>query len=222
MKNKLIVLILMILNIIRLFAESDKTSLVDSIELYQEDQKLVWQVKGYSPQGFKVLWSTNPYPVYPAEGAGEAYYIEDPYGLEFPLSEIKQEGFYFVRIGEYIDGRIGVYSNQIKIEIKDNIASLLDEYPVESISLENSFNIVRWKVKGFSRSGFKVIWSKSPEPVYPGRETDSVVYVSDPYENSLEIHPFNGSGWYYVRIMEYRDGNQGVYSNQIKVYLGMP
>lgn len=219
MKKSLIILLLIFSVLFTLQAETYRKSLVEKIELYRMDDKLIWEVKGYSPLGFKVLWSLNPQPEYPTKSGENAYYISDPYNLEFPLSEIIGSGNYYIRIGEYLDGTIGVYSNQIQVVIEEHNASSYNKFSVDSIELENIANLVKWEISGFSEFGFKIVWSKTAEPVYPARDSDEYVYTDNPYDNMLEIYPFDGNGWYFVRVMEYRDGKPGVYSNEIKVYL---
>lgn len=90
---------------------------------------------------------------------------------------------------------------------------------VSSISLSSAGSKISWVADGFSRYGFKVVWSKSENPAYPTREGDKYHYYSDPSANSDVLEAFSGSGIYYARVCEYLNGKCGTYSNQIKVEL---
>lgn len=97
------------------------------------------------------------------------------------------------------------------------------ESSVKSISLSTVGNgAVNWIVDGTSPSGFKVVWSKNENPVYPCREGDRYHYYSDQNTRSDKFNnndAFDGSGTYYVRVCEYHNGVCGIYSNQISVEL---
>jgi hypothetical protein len=78
---------------------------------------------------------------------------------------------------------------------------------------------VSWTVSGYSKEGFKVVWSKNSGPTYPTRGGDKYKYYSNPDQRTTVIDPFDGYGTYYVRVCEYLGGKCGVYSNQITVKL---
>lgn len=86
---------------------------------------------------------------------------------------------------------------------------------VQSISLTSNGNIVSWVTSGNSQYGYKVTWSKSPNPTYPPRDYDKAEYYSDPNVTKATISDFSGNGKYYVRVCEYLNGKCGVYSNEI-------
>jgi hypothetical protein len=92
---------------------------------------------------------------------------------------------------------------------------------VSSITLYPSdTNAVKWLVVGQSSQGFKVVWSKNPDPVYPNRDGDHYHYYSDPNMAYDKLEALDGSGVYYVRVCEYRaDGTCGIYSNELTVQL---
>lgn len=92
---------------------------------------------------------------------------------------------------------------------------------VEKIVLEADGNEVEWDVDGYSSSGFKVVWSKNPNPEYPTREGDKYNYHSNPETDESELDAFDGPGTYYVRVCEYLGGKCGLYSNEIQLTLGM-
>lgn len=91
--------------------------------------------------------------------------------------------------------------------------------PVTSITLISSGNVAKWATVGYSKNGFKVVYSKNPNPTYPTRDGDKYIYLSEPGANSTTLDAFNGSGTYYVRACEYLGGACGVYSNEITVTL---
>ncbi|MBN2101014.1 hypothetical protein JW710_03965 [Candidatus Dojkabacteria bacterium] len=72
---------------------------------------------------------------------------------------------------------------------------------------------VSWSVSGDcgEYSGFKVVWSQSPNPTYPG---DSAAYV----DKNTSVHTISGltSGTWYIRVGTY-NGGVTHYSNQVTV-----
>jgi peptidoglycan hydrolase-like protein with peptidoglycan-binding domain len=110
------------------------------------------------------------------------------------------------------------YFKEVKSEVKDtevkNPASV-----VSSISLTNDGNKLTWSVNGYSKNGFKIVWSKNSAPTYPTRDGDQYQYLSEPTATNTTIDAFNGSGTYYARVCEYLGGACGVYSNEIQISL---
>lgn len=94
------------------------------------------------------------------------------------------------------------------------------ESVVDSITLTGEGEKIEWSVDGYSAKGFKVVWSKNENPVYPLRSGDKYHYYSKPDKSTDELSAFSGSGMYYVRVCEYLGGKCGVYSNEIEVNLG--
>ena len=90
---------------------------------------------------------------------------------------------------------------------------------VSKITLSGSDNLVSWKTDGYSKSGFKIVWSKNTAPTYPTRDGDKYIYLSDSSASSTKLEAFNGGGTYYVRVCEYLGGACGVYSNEITLTL---
>ncbi|MFZ2072648.1 MAG: peptidoglycan-binding domain-containing protein [Minisyncoccia bacterium] len=90
---------------------------------------------------------------------------------------------------------------------------------VSSINLKNEGKYMSWSAVGYSKNGFKIVWSKNATPTYPTRDGDKYIYLSDPSAISTTLDAFNGSGMYYARVCEYLGGSCGVYSNQIQVSL---
>lgn len=114
------------------------------------------------------------------------------------------------------------YKEEIKKEIKEVKKELKPEVsktPVTSIQLYGEGNYVKWMTQGYSKNGFKVVYSKTANPTYPNRDTDRYVYLSEPSSGKTALEAFDGSGTYYVRVCEYLGGACGVYSNEIKLSL---
>jgi hypothetical protein len=90
---------------------------------------------------------------------------------------------------------------------------------VRSIALKGDGRVVTWSVDGVSAQGFKVVWSKSPSPSYPNRESDRYQYFDSSSASQAKLEAFAGEGTYYVRVCEYLGGSCGAYSNEVKVQL---
>lgn len=90
---------------------------------------------------------------------------------------------------------------------------------VSSINASVNGNTVKWSTVGYSKNGYKVVWSKNTNPAYPNREGDKYVYLSDPNASNATIEAFNGPGTYYVKVCEYLGGSCGAYSNEIATSL---
>ncbi len=195
-------------------------SVVDSISLEGEGNVVEWSAEGSSAKGFKVVWSKNENPTYPCRGGDKYHYYSNPEKVKDKLTAFSGNGTYYVRVCEYLGGKCGIYSNQVTITLGD-ATEKNDEAQkvVTSILLAGEGSKVKWKVEGYSKSGYKVVWSLNDGPTYPIREGDRYHYRSNPNANSDFITPFSGNGTYYVRVCEYLGGKCGVYSNQITVEL---
>lgn len=90
---------------------------------------------------------------------------------------------------------------------------------VNKIALSADGKSVLWKTDGYSKSGFKIVWSKNTNPTYPTRDGDKYIYLSDPSAGSAALEAFAGEGTYYARVCEYLGGKCGVYSNEISLGL---
>lgn len=93
---------------------------------------------------------------------------------------------------------------------------------VSSISLKlgSESNKIEWSIDGYSKNGFKVVWSKNQGPTYPTRSGDKYHYYDNPSYRYDSLEAFSGAGTYYVRVCEYLGGKCGLYSNEIKINLG--
>lgn len=98
-----------------------------------------------------------------------------------------------------------------------------EEYTSEvteiSLHADQDNEKVWWEVEGYSKKGFKVVWSKDSEPTYPTRSDDTYRYYSDPVTDHAKLNAFDGSGRYYVRVCEYLGGTCGLYSNEVTIEL---
>ena len=200
----------------------------------KNSNEIKWEVEGYSEQGFKVVWSKNKNPTYPNREGDRYHYYTEPERNEDELDAFDGAGTYYVRVCEYLGGKCGVYSNEVKIQLGEvenecddsienecieNEDSKIDEVEKITLEIKNS-NEIKWEVEGYSEQGFKVVWSKNKNPTYPNREGDRYHYYTEPERNEDELDAFDGKGTYYVRVCEYLGGKCGVYSNEVEMQLG--
>ena len=90
---------------------------------------------------------------------------------------------------------------------------------VTSIALEVNGNTAKWSTVGYSKNGFKIVWSKNPNPTYPTPNGDKFFYTADTTASGATLDAFSGSGTYYVKVCEYLGGSCGVSSNEVTVSL---
>lgn len=90
---------------------------------------------------------------------------------------------------------------------------------VNMITLSAAENALSWTASGYSKSGFKVVWSKNSGPTYPTRSGDKYIYLSDPNVNATTLYAFDGAGTYHARVCEYLGGTCGTYSNEVTISL---
>jgi hypothetical protein len=209
---------------------------VTSIKLEGEGNVVEWEVEGYSASGFKLAWSMNEDPTYPPRDGDYWSYYSSPESQRAELSAKDGAGEYYVRVCEYLGGKCGLYSNQVKVMLGESESvesketdkpkpTLYDDddttesSPVTSIKLEAEGNKIWWSPEGYSKSGFKVTWSKDKDPTYPTRKGDRYHYHSSPDKDHDVLDAFDGDGDYYIRVCEYLGGKCGIYSNQVQVTL---
>jgi len=90
---------------------------VKRIELETEGNKVKWSVEGYSPKGFKVVWSKISGPTYPTRSGDRYHYFSNPKQETDTLKAFDGSGAYYVRVCEYLNGKCGVYSNEETINL---------------------------------------------------------------------------------------------------------
>jgi hypothetical protein len=101
--------------------EATTTGGVNSIILNSASSNpaaVVWTVDGVSTQGFKVVWSLNENPTYPTRDGDGYHYYSDPATNKDVLEAFNGTGIYYVRVCEYLGGACGIYSNQVKLDLK--------------------------------------------------------------------------------------------------------
>ncbi len=74
---------------------------------------------------------------------------------------------------------------------------------------------VSWSANFTSPLGYKIVWSLSPGPTYPG--SDYFYYSTASSSGNGYIKDTLGPGTYYVRVCEYLSGSCGTYSNQVTI-----
>lgn len=189
---------------------------VEKITLTGEGENITWSVVGYNPQGYRIIWSKDENPIYPLRTSDKSIYHADPDRTTETLSAFDGSGIYNIRVCESLEGECGVYSNEIILDLGDHT-----DVPINNINLKNNGgNSISWTTDGFSKNGFKIIWSKKSGPKYPIREFDTSKYLANPYANETELKMFDNSGIYYVRVCAYDGTECDAYSNEITIELG--
>lgn len=84
-------------------------------DTYEKSQEVCWNAKGYSEMGFKLVWSKNGGPEYPTRSGDMYNYYSHPKTERGTVYGFDGSGDYYVRVCEYLGGKCGVYSNQIKV-----------------------------------------------------------------------------------------------------------
>jgi len=114
---------------IKIKSSSSDTSEVESIALSGEGKDIKWTVDGHSDKGFKVVWSKDPKPTYPGD---KFHYYTDPDKNSDTLRAFDGSGIYHVRVCEYLGGKCGVYSNEIKVKLGEDASSDKDTDKTDS------------------------------------------------------------------------------------------
>lgn len=193
----------------------DKSLSLSAVKV-DDGVRLTWTVgNGLSvPQGFKLVKSESANPVYPGD---EYQYLSDSGTRSYTWS-LKNGKTYHFRVCTYVDGKCAVYSNDVSATAPQKEES--SSGAVNSITVSKSGDRrVSWTVDGYSSKGYKLVWSKNSNPVYPNRDGDRYVYNDNPDNKQGEVNAFDGGGKYYIRVCEYLGGACGVYSNQIEMDL---
>ncbi|MFP4364580.1 MAG: hypothetical protein ACLFR1_12020 [Spirochaetia bacterium] len=183
------------------------------IELSATGHLITWTVDGETPQGVKVCISRDENPVYPTRDSDQAHYISSPDVRRFVLEAYDGPGRYFVRVGQYNDGEILTYSNQVQVNLIEDISN------IDSIRLFSSPPNISWMPERLPQTGFVVSWSKEPSPTYPPRDSDNVHVWLDAFTAIDTLQAFDGPGQYYVRVFEYLGAEAGAVSNQLIINL---
>ncbi len=197
-------------------------------EISSGTAKIFWTPVGYFPNGYKIAYSeTNPTPVYP----GDSYvYISDP-SVTYAKVYGDPGHTYYYRVCEYTGSGCGVYSNVYTFTFSapppeptpdTSTITITSINPIAGIggSPVSIFNTaggasatVYWTTTGDFPDGFKLVWSTSPSPIYPG---SSAGYYS-PGSTSGTITDLVAGTPYYVRVCKYisSQGSCSIYSNEV-------
>ncbi len=190
----------------------ETSSLTVSGVKYSTGVKLSWALTDLTaPKGFKLLKSSYAYPVFGKEGTS-ATYISDPNARSYAWT-IKDGGTYHFRVCIYTGSGCSSYSNDITVTAPKYQDS--SEAPTGSVSLQDKGGgNVKWVLNGTAPGGYKLVWSTSPSPTYPG---DSGNYYSTGTTTG-SIDEDNGT--FYVRVCLYKSGyGCSIYSNELTITL---
>lgn len=178
--------------------------------------KLSWSLSNMtSSQGFKVVYNEVGSPVYPGD---QYHYLSDAGARSDVWTDLKAGKTYYFRVCEYLGGKCGVYSNQVKVTIPATSTSTDNSNGSMSLSgsaAEGGKVQLKWTLNNMTSSqGFKVVYNESGNPVYPG---DTYHYLTDPGIRSDSWTGLTAGKTYYFRVCEYLGGKCGIYSNQVKL-----
>lgn len=207
-----------------------------------EAEHVSWTVDGAlvpgMDRGVRVIFSKNPNPTYGTN-------LSLPVGWKNYAKIYAKEGTgtYYVRVCEFLGDRCGVYSNEVTVTVRgsgaggeyyengewksNRTASGAAGSTVTSMTItadDPTAEHVSWSVNGSwvqgMDRGFRVLYSKSPNPTLGGA---GVLAQPVGYKRYTKLWPKQGAGTYYVRVCEYLGSNTcGTYSNEITVTLGEP
>ncbi len=142
-------------------------NIVKSITLLGSDKNISWVVDGYSTKGFKVVWSKNSEPTYPTRSGDKYHYHSDPNKISDSLSTFNGDGTYYVRVCEYLSGKCGVYSNEIKVVLNDNInkedKKIKDKLNNSVKKEDKEIQAIKEKAKDLSENKLDIILSELKE-----------------------------------------------------------
>ena len=183
-----------------------------------EGVKLSWTVKDVDTSaGFKVVKGEAANPVFPGN---DYQYLTNP-GTRSYVWHVDAGKSYYFRVCQYSDNGCKAYSNNVKVAASDVETKELEVEGNISLTAKASGNELTWTVNGYSKDGFKVVWSKQSGPTFPLRHNlDQYTYIENPSGRSATMEAFDGPGVYYARVCEYLYSvGCGTYSNQVQVNL---
>ncbi len=184
--------------------------------------KLSWDTNGVGiTKGFKVVMSESKNPTYPIREGDHYKYLQDSNKRSFIWS-IKDGKTYYFRVCQYLGGKCGIYSNNVKITVP--VGSSNNDYATSvdlSVTGEAGKAKLTWNISGGNAPhGFKVIMSENANPEYPTREGDHYQYLQD---NDIRSYTWSGlesSKDYHFRVCIYNGNGSCVkYSNDVSVTL---
>jgi hypothetical protein len=189
-------------------SQNTAASIQLSGKAYDTGVKLSWTLKNVSaPNGLKIVKGTAANPTY---GKNDAVFVKA--GTTSYAWKLKDGQTYHFRVCVYSDGACSLYSNNVTV----TAPVYTEPQPTGSLSLTGTGGKdVSWVLNGSSPKGYKLVWSTSPNPVYPGNDYN---YYSDPKTMSGSINP-GVDGTYYVRVCMYTGSGCTNYSNEITIVL---
>lgn len=183
--------------------------------------KLAWSFSGVDvSQGYKIVKSTKENPVYPGN---DYQYLSDPKTTSY-VWKINDGVTYYFRVCQYLGGKCGVYTNNLKLTTVKKETTKTDTTTnyATGISLNASVDGTtvnfNWNISnGEAPLGYKLVVSPNPNPVYPGNEYK---YFSDPNTKSYSWQNLKGNTAYNFRVCVYKGGSCGAYSENIAITTG--
>ncbi|MBU2566667.1 SH3 domain-containing protein [Patescibacteria group bacterium] len=179
--------------------------------------KLSWSTAGLdASKGFKVVISQSPNPVYPGN---DYHYLTSPSVRQDYWTKLAAGKTYHFRVCQYLDGKCGVYSNDVAVTVETNGAIAENVMP-GSINLNVSPIAggkadISWDLTDMtSPKGFKIVIDDEVDPVYPGNDYH---YLTDPEVRSDVWTGLTAGKTYHFRVCEYLGGYCGTYSNDVMI-----
>ena len=170
---------------------------------------LTWTTNFTSVNGYKIVKSTEPNPVYP----GNDYHYRDDSATRSETWADLSNGTYHFRVCEYLGSKCGVYSNDVTVTISNQADNINGSIYLNG-SVINGVVSLNWSLTNMtSPNGFKVVKSTQPNPVYPGNDYH---YLTDPLTRTNTWEGL-GAGTYHFRVCEYLGGACGIYSNDLSL-----
>jgi FecR protein len=176
---------------------------------YETGVKLSWKLSNMTAgKGFKVVKSLSANPTYGKDDAVFVGATTSSYAWK-----IKDGKTYHFRVCAYTGEGCSTYSNDITVTAP--MVTVADPQPSGTLSLSQTSGAdFSWVLDGSSPYGYKLVWSTSTAPVYPGND---YAFYSDEATKSGTITASGGT--YYVRVCMYNKGSCVNYSNEVVVTL---
>lgn len=191
---------------------------------YKGGSAFSWTDNEVSPLGYKLVWSKKAHPEYPTR-SGDTYRYYGESSMKSGSINKSLSGTYYVRVCEYLGGDCGVYSNEISVSFEGDDSDDETKYEEEKEETSSESGTITlsyegdqefsWTDSGYSKSGYKLVYSKNKNPEYPTRSGDTYIYYDNGSTKEGRIKSSLSSGTYYVRVCEYLGGKCGTYSNQV-------
>lgn len=169
---------------------------------------LSWTVSGVSGMdGFKAVYSKDS--ATPTYGKHSAQYVDGGSTRETKVGVTDGKTYYF-RVCAYKNGSCTNYSNAVQVKAPYKAEEEVIAGTV-SLSVHSSGVKVTWSITGSKPDGYKVVYTTSGTPTYPG---DEYFYVG----KDVSYQSLSGldSGTYNVRVCKYISGCIK-YSNMVQV-----